>query len=559
MVAGKDYLIRYTISQAGAFEADELTIKYGTAPTAKGLDKELAKETINLNSGSVEKIIRFTCTESASTYIGFNLTTPVPNGIVTINKISVIQTSKAQPMSVENLDVSSNFTQKNVTFKWKNPSYDVTNAPILSPVDINIYENGVRVGSVENCEAGSTGTYTYNPKNFGGIVTYKVTASLNGIESLPVEFEINLDDVQGEAAVVREFMTANDYTEWIVENKDGGNTWQQITYEDGGMSVKRGNKDIHDDWAITPGVTLEPNKRYIIKFYVSTSMNYAGSLDVWLGNSQTSAGMTSKLISLEDICYNGYVDTTTPQFSVETEGVYYIGFHDSKTANSMIIKGVGIYYIDTDEKEVPVMEIPYTETFDQSATTPNGWKISRSSTQYGFYVSNISLVSKTFGTRAYSGANALYAAGGAPEAREEIIYTPKFTLESGKTYNISFMLNMTQNNSKNTLSLYKATEQDESNIIGESLLQTDETTNKSWIKQNIEISVENTSDYCFAIKINTNEANGGEIIIDNFNVDEQIQITPVKPAAILNAKASAINSNKSVLFEWTHPLVDEEG
>ncbi|WP_125104300.1 T9SS-dependent choice-of-anchor J family protein [Prevotella marseillensis] len=559
MVAGKDYLIRYTISQAGAFEADELTIKYGTAPTAKGLDKELAKETINLNSGSVEKIIRFTCTESASTYIGFNLTTPVPNGIVTINKISVVQTSKAQPMSVENLDVSSNFTQKNVTFKWKNPSYDVTNAPILSPVDINIYENGVRVGSVENCEAGSTGTYTYNPKNFGGIVTYKVTASLNGIESLPVEFEINLDDVQGEAAVVREFMTANDYTEWIVENKDGGNTWQQITYEDGGMSVKRGNKDIHDDWAITPGVTLEPNKRYIIKFYVSTSMNYAGSLDVWLGNSQTSAGMTSKLISLEDICYNGYVDTTTPQFSVETEGVYYIGFHDSKTANSMIIKGVGIYYIDTDEKEVPVMEIPYTETFDQSATTPNGWKISRSSTQYGFYVSNISLVSKTFGTRAYSGANALYAAGGAPEAREEIIYTPKFTLESGKTYNISFMLNMTQNNSKNTLSLYKATEQDESNIIGESLLQTDETTNKSWIKQNIEISVDNTSDYCFAIKINTNEANGGEIIIDNFNVDEQIQIATVKPAAILNAKASAINSNKSVLFEWTHPLVDEEG
>lgn len=60
-------------------------------------------------------------------------------------------------------------------------------------------------------------------------------------------------------------------------------------------------------------------------------------------------------------------------------------------------------------------------------------------------------------------------------------------------------------------------------------------------------------------KINTNEANGGEIIIDNFNVDEQIQIAPVKPAAILNAKASAINSNKSVLFEWTHPLVDEEG
>lgn len=557
--AGNDYLIRYTISQAGAFDADELTIKYGTAPTKEGLGKELAKESINLNSGSVEKIIRFTCTESASAYIGFNITTPTPNGIVTINNISVIKTSKAQPMNVEKLEASSNFTQKSVTLKWKNPTYDVTNAPILSPIDINIYENGVRIGSMENREAGMADTYTYYPKNFSGIVKYKVTVSLNGIESLPAETEINLDDVQGEAVAVCEFMNVNDYSNWVIENNDGGNTWQQITYDNGGLSVNRGSKDTHDDWAITPGVTLEPNKRYIVKFNVSTSTNFAGSLNVWLGNKQQSDGMTSQLLSLEDICYNGFVSTTTPQFSVDKEEVYYIGFHDVKTTNNMSIKNVGIYYIDTDDKEVLVMELPYTEDFDQSTTTPVSWKISRSSEQYGFYVSNIRQVSEILGTNAYSGTNALYAAGGNPESREEIIYTPKFKFEPDKVYNVSFMLNMAQGQVPNKVALYKATDHSQSAIIDEPLIQTENATNLSWIKQNAELKVDEAAEYCFAIKVNTDGADGGEIIIDNFSVEESVHIAPVKPAAITDAKAVAIKSSNSVIFEWTHPIVDADG
>lgn len=559
MEAGNDYLIRYTVAQAGAFDADELSVKLGDSPTVDGMTNNLATETIDVNSGTIDKVIRFSCTESKPVYIGFNLTTATPNGVVSINKVSVSKTSKAKPMVVENLEVSSNFNKKSVTLKWKNPAYDVTNVPIVSPLNISIYENGVKVGQLENREAGVADTYTYNPETFGGIVKYRVVVSVDGIESLPVEKEINLDDVQGEAVAVREFMSADDYNQWVVENKDGGNTWQQVTYDKGGMSVDRGSKDVHNDWAITPGVTLDPSKRYIVKFNVSTNSNFEGTLKVWLGNSQTSDGMNRELISLEDIRYNGLVATTTPQFSVDEGGMYYIGFQDCKTTNNMRINGVGIYYIDADDKEVPVLEVPYSENFDESNTTPDGWKISRSSEQNGFSVKNVRESSSIIGITAYSGTNALFAAGGATDAREDVVYTPKFSLQPGKVYNVSFMLHMFQRGANNEVSLYKATDQSLSALVGEPLLQTEENTSLNWVKKSVELTVDEATEYCFAIKLNTDAANGGDVIIDDFNVDEVVSIAPVKPAAIINAKAVAVKSDKCVIFSWAHPLVDADG
>lgn len=559
MEAGSDYLIRYTVSQAGAFDADELNVKWGTSPTAEGMTNILATESINLNSGSVDKIIRMTCTESTTAYIGFNIATAAPNGILSVNKISVTKTSKAQPKSVENLEVSSSFSNKSVTLKWKNPSYDVTDAPILSTLNISIYENGVKVATLEDRELGAADSYTYNPETFGGTARFMVVASVDGVESLPVEQVINLEDVQGEAVAVREFMTAGDYSEWVVENKDGGNTWQAVTYGDGGMTVNRGSKDMHNDWAITPGVTLEPGKRYVVKFRVSTSTNYEGTLKVWLGDSQTSESMTRELISLDDIRYNGFVKTSTPQFSVDKEGVYYLAFQDCKTTNMMTIKSVGIYYIDGDDKEVPVVELPYTENFDSYTTTPEGWKMDRSSEQYGFWVEKVADVSSILGVKAYSGANALFAAGGAPEAREEVVYTPKFSLQPGKTYTVSFMLNMLQRGTNNKVALYKATDQSLSALDGEPLMQTEESTNLSWVKKSVDVTVDEAGDYCFAIKVNTDGAEGGEIIIDDFSVEESVVIVPVKPAAVTNVRAMAVNSNKNVIFHWSHPLVDAEG
>lgn len=559
--AGSDYLIRYTVAQAGAFDADQMEIKWGTAASVDGMTHSLTTEAIQVEggSGSVDKVLRLSCSQTGVAYVGFHLTTAVPNGIVTIEKISVSKTSKAKPMAVEKLSVSSDYIAQSVTLNWTNPAYDMTNAPILSPLNIFIYENGVQVAKLENRKLGAKDTYTYNPANFAGTVQYRVVASIDGVESLPVEAEINLDDVQGEEVAVREFNTVNDYSNWTIENKDGGSTWTQIYYGNGGLQMnylKNGN-----DWAISPGVSLEAGKRYIIKFNLATGTNYPGSMKVWLGRSQTADGMITELLSLDDVLNNGGVLTVTPQFDVEENGTYYIGLQATNVANNMRVTSVGIYYIEpkSDGGEVPVMAIPYLQNFDQSTSTPEGWTIERSSDEYGFYVRDLPQYAPVY-MQAYSRPNVLFAKNGAPDAREEVVYTPKFEFEPGNRYTVSFMLNMYQQNSNNKIELYKATAQDLQSIVGEPIFQTEESTGMvSWTKHSVELTVDEAASYCFVIKVSNEAANGGDIKIDDFTVEKEVYIAPVKPAAIENAQASAIKSTKSVLFTWNYPSVDVDG
>lgn len=562
--AGSDYLIRYTVAQSGAFDADQMEIKWGATASVDGMTNSLTTETIQTGgSGSIDKVLRLSCTQSGTVYVGFHLTTAVSNGIVTIEKISVSKTSKAKPMTVENLKVSSDYNAKSVTLNWTNPAYDMTNAPILIPLNILIYENGSLVTTLEDRELGAKDTYTYTPANFAGVAQYRVVASIDGVESLPVEAEINLDDVQGEEVAVREFNTVSDYGYWTIENKDGGSTWTQIIYDNGGLQrryVKNGN-----DWAISPGVALETGKRYVIKFNLATGRDYPGSMKVWLGRSQTADGMNAELLSVENVLNNGYVLTATPQFSVEENGTYYIGFQVTDVADNLRVTKVGIYYIEPattgGDDEVLVAEIPYTENFDQSTSTPEGWKIERSSDEYGFKVCNVSDNAEIY-TKAHSGVNALLSSGRAPEAKVEYIYTPKFSLEPGKRYTVSFWLYMPIQRGEpgHEVSLYKATAQNQEAIEGEPLIFTNSAPLFEWAEQKAEFTVDQAGEYCFVIKVNTPGPKGGDVIIDDFSIQaEEAAIVPVKPAAILSASAMAINSKKQVIFDWNLSRVDVDG
>ncbi len=562
--AGSDYLIRYTVAQSGAFDADQMEIKWGATASVDGMTNSLTTETIQTGgSGSIDKVLRLSCTQSGTVYVGFHLTTAVSNGIVTIEKISVSKTSKAKPMTVENLKVSSDYNAKSVTLNWTNPAYDMTNAPILIPLNILIYENGSLVTTLEDRELGAKDTYTYTPANFAGVAQYRVVASIDGVESLPVEAEINLDDVQGEEVAVREFNTVSDYGDWTIENKDGGSTWTQISYDNGGLQrryVKNGN-----DWAISPGVALETGKRYVIKFNLATGLNFPGSMKVWLGRSQTADGMNAELLSVENVRNNGYVLTATPQFSVEENGTYYIGFQVTDVADNLRVTKVGIYYIEPattgGDDEVLVAEIPYTENFDQSTSTPEGWKIERSSDELGFYVRDVSQAA-TINMKAYSRPNALMVKGNAPEAREEVAYTPKFSFEPGNVYTVSFQFNMFQLSGKanNSIAIYKATEQNQESIVGEPVFEVNSQTGMtSWEEKSFDLTVDEAAEYCFVIKVTSDGASDVDIKIDDFSVEEEIYIAPVQPAAIVDVNVTANNSSKSVFFNWNQPVVDVDG
>ena len=558
--AGSDYLIRYTVAQSGAFDADQMEIKWGATASVDGMTNSLTTETIQTGgSGSIDKVLRLSCTQSGTVYVGFHLTTAVSNGIVTIEKISVSKTSKAKPMTVENLKVSSDYNAKSVTLNWTNPAYDMTNAPILIPLNILIYENGSLVTTLEDRELGAKDTYTYTPANFAGVAQYRVVASIDGVESLPVEAEINLDDINGEAILLQDIPldTADDFAKWVIENKDGGGTWN---YSVSAITIPMTSSGDHNDWAITPGVQLEPGKRYVVKFDVATSASFAGNLQVWLGDAQTADNMDTELLSLNNIYYNGFVRTSTPQFSVETAGTYYIGFQAGNIENGMRVKNVNVCYIQ-EYQEAPVMELPYFENFDKNTEIPTGWRMERSSDELGFYVRDVSQAA-TINMKAYSRPNALMVKGNAPEAREEVAYTPKFSFEPGNVYTVSFQFNMFQLSGKanNSIAIYKATDQNQESIVGEPVLEVNSQTGMtSWEEKSFDLTVDEAAEYCFVIKVTSDGASDVDIKIDDFSVEEEIYIAPVQPAAIVDVNVTANNSSKSVIFNWNQPVVDVDG
>lgn len=562
MIAGKDYLIKFTMTQAGAFEADTYEVRYGNSQSEAGMTEKLISDTINFSSGNVDKIVRMTCTNSQNTHIGFRLTTPVPNGIISLDKVSVFETGKAKPKIVEDLSGEPNFLKKNVTLKWKNPAFDISNALITDNLDINIYENGIKVKTLENRKPGLKESFVYSPANYGGIVSYQVCASINGIESLPSEVTVNLDDIQGEDILLQNFPLDNnsDFEKWKIENLNGGASWEYSAW-DKFIYMKKNNAENNNDWAITAGVELEPGKRYVISFDVSTSVNYPGNLKVMLGNSQTNSGMTKELLFLENICYNGFVRTITPQFSVETAGTYYIGFQAGKAENGMNLKNVNIRYIKPDDGTVSVFDVPYEQMFDENTETPEGWKIIRSNNQNGFFVLNVKENAPLLGMEAPSGPNALIAKNGSPAGRKELVYTPKFAFKAGKTYDISFMLQMFQQDMNNILTVYKATGQSEDAIVGEALLETNENTMFDWIEKKMTLSVTEDIEYTFVIKVTNDQDNGGAVMIDNFNVVESKNvepIDPVNPAPVKNLKGLNNGGNR-ITLTWEQPTFDIDG
>lgn len=561
--AGKNYLVRYSLTQAGAFDADQIEIKWGTAPTVQGMSNYLTTETIDLESGTIEKAVRLPATATGQVYIGFHVISPALNGAISLDWIKLLVTEKATPNPVENLEGASDYNAKSVTLKWRNPAFDTSNAPITSGLNIKIYADGVNIATLEGREAGADDSYTYNPVAFGGVVAYRVTATIDGVESLPQEIKIDLDDVQGELALEQEFplATETDFGDWTIENVNGGATWGYVAWGPH-LSLPTNNQEEHNDWAITPGVVLDSAKRYVVRFEVSTSQNYPGNLKVWFGDDKTNTAMTKELLSLENICYNGSVQTTTPQFSVEQGGTYYIGFQAGQALNGMILKNVMLCYISTGGAEVPVMEIPYTQNFDANTMTPEGWKISRSSDEYGFNVLDVSSAAAVY-HRAPSRDNALFSKVDAPAGREEVIYTPKFLFETGKSYQVSFMLHntvqATSGRSLNTVSMYKATAQNTVSIVGDALLETNQETGMvSWVEQKVELNnIE--GEYVFVIKV-TNDNLAGEIGIDNFKVEEIEKTQPdaVTPAAIEGLRGGKITPD-GILLSWSQPLVDVDG
>ncbi len=555
---GQDYLIKYKLLQAGAFEEDNIEIKWGTTPTVTGLSELVATEVINLESGEVSKTCRFTSSVTGNAYIGFHITTPDMNGTLSLTGMEIIAVEKAIPLPVEDLQANSDFKAKSVTLKWVNPTYDTKQSPIISPLNIRIYENENLLETLsEGIIAGEPKEYTYTPIiPFTGEVNYKVAAVIGDSESEPVSATICLDDVQGDTILVQNLSLENEeaFNQWVIEDKNGGKTWTYTAWNKG-ASIPRMSID-NNDWLISPAVSLSPDKRYVLQYELSTSSGFGGSLDVTVGDTQSVDGQTTILASYVDLKENG-AEYVTRQFSVAATGNYYIGFHAGKVENGMTLRNIRISYIGEEGEKVPVMELPYNQNFDEAVEMPEGWKATGNTGAYGFNVIDVADYLGQPDIQAHTSPNAVYAMGGAFMPRSELLYTPKFELKQGMEYAVEFWLLMPEmSGKKNILNVYAASEQDEGSVIGSSLHEVRDGV-PAWSKQHFIFKPEKDGEYCFIMKVTCSLTNAGYIMIDDFHIGKNVSLAV--PAAPVNFRGSSSIMNTSIVMNWNNPAVDING
>lgn len=363
---GQNYLIEIVFNQSGAFGADNIEVKCGNAATAEGMAEMIATAEIEFEYGFGSKSLSYLMNGNASNrYIGMHISTPEPNGKLSIASIKVSAVENPTPCSAEDFVVTADNAAGSVKMSWKNPSKDTNGVDISMPMTAKIYENDVPVGSVNDMAAGGNGEYTYYPTVFAGTATYSLKMCIGEKESEAVSQTINLDDLQGELVLVKSFSDVNkkNSADWAIEDNDGKFKWEYdyanvFRFNYGGFGNKK-----ESDWLISPSFTLECGQRYIVKYELKTSKDYASSIDVYLGNAQNSESMSKVLNTHKDLTQNGFGEFETAQFSVDESGDYNIGFYVYDANYAISMRNLEIYAVgqptDIRDASVDIKDIYY--------------------------------------------------------------------------------------------------------------------------------------------------------------------------------------------------------
>lgn len=356
--SGKHYLVSYTVSQRGAFEADNVSLFYGSSATPEAMSNKMTEESYNNHSGMVTRFCHIAATQSGTFNIGLKLVSKAGNGIIVVKAVSVTETTGQCPQPALAMDASSSAATQTVKVRWINPKKDTGGAALAGNLNALVYQDDQLIATVPDMIPGEKGEYSFAPESFSGKHLYSVAFEADEISEKTSE-EVDLDDMQGTIVSVYSFPLSKktDFSTWIVENTDGGVTW---TYDYGSVYMSAFGKAVND-WLITPGYELEPGKRYILTYQLKSGLNYPASLDVTFGNTQTAAGQTNVITTYQNLEQNGYGDYTSPQFNVTEAGTYYFAFHATYIGNSLDVRKVTLNYIEVSGDAEEEVELTYTE------------------------------------------------------------------------------------------------------------------------------------------------------------------------------------------------------
>ncbi|MCT4640038.1 MAG: choice-of-anchor J domain-containing protein [Bacteroidales bacterium] len=174
-------------------------------------------------------------------------------------------------------------------------------------------------GESENCPV-NTFTTMADPEvtEYPYIVDFENTVDYSGRHDVPLG--MSLEDANGNGRNW-DMVTTPPAKPGLTHNNSKG----ALANEDFGYKAK-------DDWFFTAPLRLKASATYNYEFFIYTMLDlatnavYHEEMEVWIGKDKNSAAMTTKLAYADVNDYKEW-KKYTKDFTVDEDGVYYIGFH----------------------------------------------------------------------------------------------------------------------------------------------------------------------------------------------------------------------------------------
>ena len=497
---GKAYVVSYTLVASTNNAPATVVAAYGTDATAAAMTTTIATESIE--NETITHYYRITPAANGTYYLGFQASSAAGgNGTVSVVAVKVAESEGITPLAPTELTAEPSIKAGTVALSWTNPTMDTENIALDGNITLRIVRNGETVDDISG-QPGEQMSYTDRPTPFEGEATYQVLAYVD--ESLLGEAATataTLDDFQGERSLLigwgqhrNEDYTPTNYelfSDWTVSDIDGN---RSFTYQNWDNSFSLGMATTNNDWIISPAVTLSTNRRYLIEVELQSSTSYGATLDVYIGNSATTAAMNSTLMQIDNATGNGWFVLSSEQFDIDENGEYYFGIHcDSRTQTTIYVHSFRIYYYEN--RDTDPEEVPYTEDFADADLA--GWSLADGTT---FAVTDGALTSSQNG-----------------EPRSEIVYSPLINLKGGYTYEVTFDYAFDGADDGSTFTFYMADGQSEAELIADSSLALDGNADGRCL-----FTPDEDGSYCLAWQIIAGADDDVKATIDNLAVGVNI-------------------------------------
>ncbi len=162
---------------------------------------------------------------------------------------------------------------------------------------------------------------------------------------------------------------------WTTVNEGNGSPWQKEYNSNGsGWAIAYNWGTSNYAWLFSPKIKLEKGRYYTMSF-ISWSPIVANTMEVWIGNANTSAGMQTKLT---EFAVPGYTKESKPVlttfgFACDETGYYYLGLLNNTRSDTytnvpyMWVNNLTCTEAPDNAPSAPEMTVDYDKTGQVSA------------------------------------------------------------------------------------------------------------------------------------------------------------------------------------------------